>query len=169
MTHQNPTKPSHTHHPVEALSTTNHTEKSRIIDLINLTQALSDIFAQENKLLSTRRAGEIASLQAEKAKLATAYASTIKEIATNRPEVENVGEVLLTKLREITTSFNDLASEQKILLTAAHNASADIVQAISEEASGGGQQTKTTSSNYTYQGTKYKHNGPVVVSINQRA
>ena len=66
--------------------------ETRLRDLIELTQSLSEIFAQENALLATRRAQAIAPLQAEKARLAAAYAQSIRDVATNRSSFEGASE-----------------------------------------------------------------------------
>ena len=52
----------------------------RVKALIALTQELTDIFVQENDCLRARNAAGMAPLQEDKARLAAAYATTIRQI-----------------------------------------------------------------------------------------
>lgn len=106
----------------------------RVKSLIEITESLSDIFAQENTILSSHRPREIAPLQAEKARLAAAYAKSIRDIATNRRLVEGADSALLSKLRTITKTFEERAARQRSLLSGAQQAAEGIVKAVAEEA-----------------------------------
>jgi len=106
----------------------------RVKSLIKITESLSAIFVQENSLLSSHRPREIAPLQAEKARLAAAYAQSIRDIASNRASVEGADMVLLSKLRTITRTFEERAARQRALLSGAKQASEGIVKAVAEEA-----------------------------------
>ena len=106
----------------------------RVQSLIELTQSLSDIFQQENTLLTDRRPREIEPLQAEKARLAAAYAQTIRDIAANRAIVEGAGGALLSELRAITKTFEARAAKQRALLTGAATATEGVVKAVAAEA-----------------------------------
>lgn len=106
----------------------------RVKSLIEITESLSDIFARENDMLSSRRPREIAPLQAEKARLAAAYAQSIRDIAANRALVEGADEVLLSELRSITKTFEDRAAKQRALLDGARQAAEGVVKAVAAEA-----------------------------------
>lgn len=135
-------------------------------DLIKLTNDLSDLFEKENQYLVTRCADKFSTLQSEKAKLSTAYASAIKNIANDRSFVSSAGSTLLCTLRDSTTRFNKLAADQSTLLEGAHRASSGIIDTVKQKA-----QRDTANS-----GTGYNHIGhdtcsqqPVVVSLNKQA
>ena len=110
------------------------TAVERIKSLIDVTQSLSAIFAKENDFLENKRPSEIAPLQAEKARLAAAYAQTIRNIADNRSLVEGADAELLEELRAITETFESRASHQRALLSGARQAAGGVVKAIAEEA-----------------------------------
>ncbi len=113
---------------------TPHTPEDRARQLITLTAALSDIFAQENNELRHGRPSGIAPLQADKARLAAAYAQSIRDVAADRATLATVEDRLMTELRDITRSFESRAREQRALLDGAQRASEGIVNAIAEEA-----------------------------------
>ena len=106
----------------------------RIKSLIELTESLSDIFVEENILLSTQRPSAIAPLQEEKARLAAAYAQSIREVATSRTAVSGADSALLRKLRTITKTFQERAADQHALLEGARQAAEGVVNAVAEEA-----------------------------------
>lgn len=127
--------------------------ETRVQSLIEITQSLTTIFEQENTLLASQRPREIAPLQAEKARLAAAYAQSIRDIATNRGLVDNADEMLLATLKEITQSFEERAREQETLIDSAKRASEGVVKAVAKEASAlnGRPQYGETPSNTTHQ------------------
>ncbi len=107
---------------------------SRIKSLIEITESLSAIFAKENGLLADSRPREIAPLQAEKARLAAAYAQSIRDIAANRAVVGGADAALLSELRAITETFEARAARQRSLLDGARQAAEGVVKAVAEEA-----------------------------------
>ncbi len=106
----------------------------RVQTLIDLTQSLSNIFSRENDLLTSRRPRELAPLQAEKARLAAAYAQSIRDIAANRGIVDGADSALLSELRDITRTFEERAARQRALLDGARQATEGVVKSIAEEA-----------------------------------
>lgn len=107
---------------------------SRIKSLIEITESLSAIFAKENGLLAERRPRDIAPLQAEKARLAAAYAQSIRDIAANRAMVGGADSALLAELRSITQTFEARAARQRSLLDGARQAAEGVVKAVAEDA-----------------------------------
>jgi len=91
----------------------------RVQALIDITDALSRIFHKENAALEARRPQDAASLQAEKARLAAAYAQSIRAVAAERAEISTVESGLLTRLRDITSTFENRAARQRALLDSA--------------------------------------------------
>jgi len=106
----------------------------RIKSLIEITESLSNIFVKENNLLSTQRPAAIAPLQDEKARLAAAYAQSIRDIAASRSIVDGADAGLLAKLRTITKTFEERAADQHALLEGARQAAEGVVKAVAEEA-----------------------------------
>ncbi len=84
--------------------------------LIDLTEALNLIFAEENTALEERRHSDVAPLQAEKARLAAAYAQSIRSVSVDRFAVSAVDGALLMKLRSMTATFEARAARQRRLL-----------------------------------------------------
>ena len=132
----------------------------RVRALMEITQSLSAIFAQENDLLETRRPREIAPLQAEKARLAAAYAQSIRDVAQNRATVQSADSGLLAELRDITASFEARATHQRALLEGAAKAGEGVIKAIADEAA-----AQQQSQSY---GPKATPN-PAPISINENA
>jgi hypothetical protein len=96
---------------------------SRVQSLIDITDALSLIFDEENTALEAQRPHDATPLQAEKARLAAAYVQSIRDIAADRAGVSTVEDRLLTQLREITSTFETRAARQKKLLESADGVS----------------------------------------------
>lgn len=108
--------------------------EERVRALIELTESLNDLVTRENDILSTRRPRDLASLQAEKARLAGAYAGAIRDIARDRAVVAGAGGPLIEKLRELTKTFEGCALRQQALLEGATKAGEGLVRAVAEEA-----------------------------------
>ncbi len=106
----------------------------RIRSLIEITESLSNIFIEENNLLATQRSAAIAPLQAEKARLAAAYAQEIRNIAADRSVVDGADAGLLAKLRTITKTFEERAADQYAFLDGARQTAEGVVKAVADEA-----------------------------------
>ena len=106
----------------------------RVKALIALTQELTSIFTQENDSLRERRPADMAPLQADKARLAAAYAQSIRQVAQDRSLVDGAGDGLLEQLKEITRTFESRANEQRALLSGAQAASEGVLRAVADEA-----------------------------------
>jgi hypothetical protein len=103
---------------------------ARVKTLIALTEELSAIFDRENDALKSRRPRDISPLQADKARLAAAYAQSIRDVAADRSVVAGVGEALMEKLRELTVAFERRAAEQRALLSGAAAAAEGVLKAV---------------------------------------
>jgi|GEM_PF-1361262 len=106
----------------------------RVKALIALTQELTSIFVQENDSLRARKPADMAPLQADKARLAAAYAQSIRQVAQDRSLVDGARDGLLEQLKEITRTFESRASEQRALLDGAQSASEGVLRAVADEA-----------------------------------
>ncbi len=84
--------------------------------LISLTEDLARIFEEENLALANDRPDDLAPLQGEKARLAAAYAQSIRAVAADRAGVASVEASLLSRLRDATEGFEARAARQKTLL-----------------------------------------------------
>lgn len=107
---------------------------TRVKTLIALTEELSAIFDRENDALKQRRPKAIAPMQADKARLAAAYAQSIRDVAADRGLVAGVGDALMEKLRELTSAFERRALEQRALLSGAAAASEAVLKAVADAA-----------------------------------
>jgi hypothetical protein len=110
------------------------TAEERVRALMDLTESLSDLVTRENDILVTRRPRDLAPLQAEKARLASAYAGAIRDIAKDRASVAGAAGPLIEKLRELTKTFEGCALRQQALLDGATKAGEGLVRAVAEEA-----------------------------------
>lgn len=110
------------------------TAEARVRALIDITEELSALVTRENDILTTRRPRDLAPLAADKARLAAAYAQSIREIAADRTSVAGASAPLVEKLRELTKTFEGCALRQRSLLDSATKAGEGIVRAIAEEA-----------------------------------
>ncbi len=88
----------------------------RIETLIDITEALNLIFEEENTALEESRPQDAAPLQAEKARLASDYAQSIRAVAADRGGVSAVDQALLIRLRSATANFEARAARQRALL-----------------------------------------------------
>ena len=84
--------------------------------LIELTESLARIFEKENLAIAEKRPDDLGPLQPEKARLAAAYAQSIRAVASDRTRIASVGADLLSHLRAATESFEARAARQKGLL-----------------------------------------------------
>lgn len=107
---------------------------TRVKTLIALTEELTAIISRENDLLAARRPQEISALQPDKARLAAAYAQSIRHVAADRSSVAGAGDGLIDQLREITKTFEARAQRQRALLDGARAASESVLRAVAEEA-----------------------------------
>ncbi len=110
------------------------TAEERVRALIDLTESLNDLVTRENDILSTRRPRDLAPLQAEKARLAAAYAGAIRDVARDRTAVAGAGGPLIEQLRALTKTFEGCALRQQALLEGATKAGEGLVRAVAEEA-----------------------------------
>ncbi|MEO1137167.1 MAG: hypothetical protein AAFW68_11285 [Pseudomonadota bacterium] len=101
---------------MEDTTRTDESVTERVQKLIDLTASLSRIFDQENLALSEKRPGDMGPLQAEKARLAAAYAQCIRTIETGRAALCGVDSELLFELRTQTADFEARAARQRKLL-----------------------------------------------------
>jgi hypothetical protein len=106
----------------------------RVKTLIALTEELTAIITRENALLAEKRPQAILPLQDDKARLAAAYAQSIRQIAADRSSVSGAGAGLIEKLKEITAAFERRAGEQRALLDGARRASEGVLRAVAAEA-----------------------------------
>lgn len=107
---------------------------TRVRSLIAITEELTAIFDRENEALLARRPRDMAPLQADKARLAAAYAQSIRDIAADRSLVAGAASALVENLRELTRLFEQRASEQRALLDGAKAAAEGVMRAVAEEA-----------------------------------
>ena len=107
---------------------------TRVKTLIALTEELSEIIGRENELLAARRPKELAPLQSDKARLAAAYAQSIRGVAADRSSVAGAGDDLIAHLRELTKTFQSRAGKQRALLDGARAASESVLKAVADEA-----------------------------------
>ncbi|MEZ5922211.1 MAG: hypothetical protein R3C60_12795 [Parvularculaceae bacterium] len=130
----------------------------RVKMLIALTEELTEIISRENMLLRAQRPSEIAPLQADKARLAAAYAQSIRQVAADRTAVTGAGAALIEELRSLTKIFEERADQQRALLDGARAAGETVIRAIAEEAGG--------KSGEKYGGAAKAAAAPIVVNEN---
>lgn len=107
---------------------------TRVETLIELTEQLTEIFKQENALLAEQRTSDIVPLQEEKARLAAAYAQSIRSVAQDRSCLNGANDALIETLRGITKTFEQSAQRQRALLDGAQMASEGVMKAVLKKA-----------------------------------
>ena len=110
------------------------TAYDRAQTLLDVTTKLNALFDRENAILENGRPSELLPLQSEKARLASAYAQLIRDVAQNRAEMQAIDERLLEEIKAITSAFEERAQHQRALLDGARRANEGVVNAISQEA-----------------------------------
>ncbi|MFC2952741.1 hypothetical protein ACFOOP_12460 [Marinicaulis aureus] len=88
----------------------------RIATLIDITESLNLIFEEENEAIEEERVEDAAPLQEEKARLASAYAQSIRAVAADRASISSVDQAMLARLRAVTVTFEARAAHQRALL-----------------------------------------------------
>jgi hypothetical protein len=119
--------------------TESNAAEARVRALIDLTEALSAVVAQENAILATRRPRDLEPLQAEKARLAAAYARSIRDIAADRGHIAGASAPLIEQLRDLTKTFEGRAMRQQALLDGATKAGEGLLRAVAQEAGRAGE------------------------------
>jgi len=89
---------------------------AHIEGLIQLASSLNEIFEQENEALATGGEADLEHFQAEKQRLAAAFARSIQAVAADRAGACAASPAVLAELREITQRFEIAASCQQALL-----------------------------------------------------
>ncbi|WDI30718.1 hypothetical protein PUV54_12220 [Hyphococcus flavus] len=84
--------------------------------LISVTEALTEIIGKENDAINADALESVASLQAEKARLAASHARSTQSVAANRVAFFSVEQDLLEELKVHTQSFEASVAEQHALL-----------------------------------------------------
>ncbi|MEZ5894455.1 MAG: hypothetical protein R3C58_15085 [Parvularculaceae bacterium] len=92
------------------------TPAGRLAALIALTRSLAGIVEIENLALFDDRAEDLAPLQPEKARLAAAYAQSVRLVAADRAGAARVEAGLLAELRAATEAFTARVARQRTLL-----------------------------------------------------
>ena len=92
------------------------TAADRVEALIEITESLNLIFEEENAAIEDRRPEDVEPYQAEKARLASVYAQSIRAMAADRKRVSAVDQGLLSRLHAVTTAFEASAAYQRALL-----------------------------------------------------
>lgn len=137
-----------------ALSPTERVER-----LIDLTERLGGVIGKENELITTRRAREIAPYQAEKTRLAAAYAEEIRAIAADRNRYRGASERLIAKLKQLTREFEDKAAHQRALIDGVKRVSEGLIKAVAEEVQ------KSAPSGAAYGASAQASHNPAVTSL----
>ena len=107
--------------------------RERVVQLIMLTESLSDIIDQEVDLLSKRRPSALGEYQEEKTKLAKAYASEMTNFRKDHSLTNDVPEGLLQDLKSSTAKLRTKLDKQTTVLTGLKTVSEKMVQAIAKE------------------------------------
>lgn len=99
-------------------------------DLVALTERLSNLLAEENTLLAASRTRDVAGLQADKAKLATAFESQIARIGRQRGLLDEIEPNLKRKLSRVMARAKAMIAENARALRAARDTNQKLLNAI---------------------------------------
>ena len=107
--------------------------RERVVQLIMLTESLTQIIDQEIDLLSKRRPSALGEYEQEKTTLAKAYASEMTNFRKDRSLTKDVPEGLLKDLKSSTAKLRTRLDRQTTVLTGLKTVSEKMVQAIAKE------------------------------------
>ncbi len=103
--------------------------------LIRLTESLTDVIKEENRLLEARRVSEIKSVQQEKNRLSAEYQKEMQRIRINDNILGPKDSPVRETIKEVTKSFHDELIKHGKLLMRFKNATEGMIKAISKEVS----------------------------------
>jgi flagellar biosynthesis/type III secretory pathway chaperone len=101
-----------------------------VSDIIALAERLSNLLTEESTLLKTAQASEIAALQPDKAKLASAFEAQLAHLDRNRGPLDEAAPGLKAKLSRVMAAVREAIVENARLLRAARDANQKLINAI---------------------------------------
>ena len=108
------------------------TEPSLIVELIDLTERLTDVMVREVVLLDAMRPSEIGPLQSEKATLSAAYASAVGLVNKNTALVEEADPDTRDALTRATAQLKETMAENLRAVDVARTFNARLIRALGE-------------------------------------
>jgi hypothetical protein len=107
--------------------------RERVVQLIMLTESLSEIIHREAETLSQRRPAKILDFEAEKTRLAQIYANEMTRFRKDTSLMADVPKGLLDDLKTATGKLRDRLDRQSTILTGLKTVSERLVHAIANE------------------------------------
>lgn len=107
--------------------------RERVVQLIMLTESLSEIIHREAETLEERRPGKILDFEAEKTRLAQIYANEMTRFRKDNSLIADVPKGLLDDLRTATGKLRDRLDRQSTILTGLKTVSEKLVHSIANE------------------------------------
>lgn len=105
---------------------------ARAMELIEITNALSDVLDQENSLLDAQRIQDIPALQKEKTTLTGLYEARLSEANAAAGLLQTIEPGLRDQLRQASERFEATAKRNALSLRAAMEMNNRLVQTIAE-------------------------------------
>ncbi len=108
------------------------TEPSPIVELIDLTERLTEVMAREVALLDAMRPSEIGPLQSEKATLSTAYASAVGLVNKNAALVDEADPDTRDALTRATARLKETMADNLRAIDVARTFNERLIKALGE-------------------------------------
>ncbi len=129
MTAQHPMTPSRATEPAGGQAAA----KERVAGLIDLVDRLGELVAAETDLLEQRRPLALADSEAEKSRLASAYAQQLREIKTDPALIGAAAQADKDRLRAAVARFNEVVEAHARKLVTVKSVTESMVRAVVEE------------------------------------
>ena len=99
-------------------------------DLVVITGRLADLLTRENELLKSMRPQDIHGLQKDKTELARSYEYYMQELRKHPEHIASAPDEVRGELREVTSRFQKVVSENERALRAVRTVSERLMKAI---------------------------------------
>jgi flagellar biosynthesis/type III secretory pathway chaperone len=106
---------------------------SRIADLVQITNRLSDLLERESAILSARKLSEMESVREEKFTLSAAYETHVRALRSQPEILLSATPALREQLKAAFDRFEDSLGKNERGLRAAREASDRVLRAIADE------------------------------------
>jgi len=109
------------------------THSSRIADLVQITNRLSDLLERESAILGARKLGEMETVREEKYTLSAAYESHVRALRSQPEILASATPDMRTRLKAAFDRFEKSLARNEYGLRAAKEASDRVLRAIADE------------------------------------
>ena len=136
----------------------------RLTRLLNITQSLTRLVEDENRLLRARRASDLKSLAEEKTRLSAHYQQELRLIRQHKGLMPEADRPLREAVREATRQFHEALDSNQRILAGKRKIGEGLIQAIGDEVARRSRPLPSYSRNARIDG---RPGGPTSLALNQ--